>query len=200
MRDCRSDLADRDRSSALVPPRTPGPSAWPIAWRRMGSLRPWLVSVAVNEARQMVRRRRRHEVVSIDQPGLDLPGLDPTLRTELIDLATSLRGLSADERALLALRYVAGLMRPRSDAVWACPRPGSAAGSPDCSPVCERSSPMEGHASEASTRHPVTRVATTLSPRGACRHSPAGGHPSAGAGRRPSPRPRRGAARRARPR
>jgi RNA polymerase sigma-70 factor (ECF subfamily) len=41
-------------------------AAWLIAWRKIGSvhnpssLRPWLVSVAVNEARQSVRQRRRH--------------------------------------------------------------------------------------------------------------------------------------------
>ena len=40
-------------------------SAWPIVWRKLGSLRDpeklraWLVSVAVNEARQIVRLVRR---------------------------------------------------------------------------------------------------------------------------------------------
>ena len=52
-------------------------SAWVIAWRKIGSIRqpervrPWLMSVAVNEARQIVRRRRRFSVTEIDaqQPG-----------------------------------------------------------------------------------------------------------------------------------
>jgi DNA-directed RNA polymerase specialized sigma24 family protein len=38
-------------------------SAWPIAWRKLHTirdperLRPWLISIAVNEARQLARRR-----------------------------------------------------------------------------------------------------------------------------------------------
>jgi len=40
-------------------------AAWVIAWKKIGSvrdperLRPWLVSVAVNEAKQLIRKRRR---------------------------------------------------------------------------------------------------------------------------------------------
>ena len=40
-------------------------SAWAIAWRRMSSLhdpgqvRPWLIAIAANEARQAMRRQRR---------------------------------------------------------------------------------------------------------------------------------------------
>ena len=43
-------------------------AAWAIAWRKLGSvrdpgrLRPWLVSIAVNEARQLLRSRRRRAV------------------------------------------------------------------------------------------------------------------------------------------
>src|SRR3954451_3085654 len=46
-------------------------SAWPIAWRKLHTLReperlrPWLVSIAVNEARQLARRRRRGRVLEI---------------------------------------------------------------------------------------------------------------------------------------
>ena len=46
-------------------------SAWPIAWRRLDTLRdperlrPWLISIAVNEARQLARRRRRGRVLEI---------------------------------------------------------------------------------------------------------------------------------------
>src|SRR5690349_10661302 len=46
-------------------------AAWAIAWRRLGSLqdptrlRPWLMSVAANEARQLVRRRGRRRVREI---------------------------------------------------------------------------------------------------------------------------------------
>src|SRR5262245_52294466 len=50
--------------------------AWAIAWRRLGSLndpnrlRPWLVTIAANEARQLLRRRRRG-VVELSVEGLD---------------------------------------------------------------------------------------------------------------------------------
>src|SRR4051812_12514861 len=43
-------------------------AAWPVAWRRLGSLRDperlraWLVSIAANEARQLLRRERRRRV------------------------------------------------------------------------------------------------------------------------------------------
>jgi DNA-directed RNA polymerase specialized sigma24 family protein len=46
-------------------------SAWPIVWRKLGTirdperLRPWLISIAVNEARQLARRRRRGRVLEI---------------------------------------------------------------------------------------------------------------------------------------
>src|SRR5215211_4178505 len=47
-------------------------SAWPLAWRGLSSLRdpdrlrPWLISVAANEARQLLRRRRRRSVVELE--------------------------------------------------------------------------------------------------------------------------------------
>jgi RNA polymerase sigma-70 factor (ECF subfamily) len=98
-------------------------SAWPIAWRRLGSLReperlrPWLCSVAANEARQLIRSRRRRSVVEIPVP--DGEGAtrshgahhaaDPALRAADLDLANALARLAPDDRALLALRYVAGL-------------------------------------------------------------------------------------------
>ena len=46
-------------------------AAWPIAWRKLDTireperLRPWLISIAVNEARQLARRRRRGRVLEI---------------------------------------------------------------------------------------------------------------------------------------
>ena len=90
-------------------------SAWAIAWRRMGSvrdpsqIRAWLVAVAANEARQVVRRQRRIRFVDVADAN-DLVGDgDPADRISVVDLRRVLRGLTADERALLALRYVAGL-------------------------------------------------------------------------------------------
>ncbi len=91
-------------------------AAWPIAWRRLDTLRdperlrPWLCSIAVNEARQMVRRSRRRGVIEIrvdrEQPD---HAPDPAGRVMDLDLAAALGRLEPDDRALLALRYVAGL-------------------------------------------------------------------------------------------
>jgi len=95
-------------------------SAWAAAWRKLGSLRdpdrlkPWLVTVAANEARQLCRRRRTRSVVEIDV-GRTALGMadpaepDPADRAVALDLERALRHLSADERTLLALRYEAGL-------------------------------------------------------------------------------------------
>ena len=91
-------------------------SAWAIAWRRMHTVRDpdrlgsWLVSVAANEARQLVRRQRRRSVREIPLDATDGPVVgDPSARAPDLDLARVLATLHADDRALLALRYVAGL-------------------------------------------------------------------------------------------
>jgi RNA polymerase sigma-70 factor (ECF subfamily) len=95
-------------------------SAWSIAWRKLGTLRdperlrPWLVSVAANEARQLCRRGRRRGVIElhvteIDPTGSDRADGDPAERAAGIDLELAIRNLTPDERALLALRYEAGL-------------------------------------------------------------------------------------------
>lgn len=91
-------------------------SAWPIAWRRLASLReperlrPWLCSVAANEARQLARRRRRRVLVEIPVAAADAGRWpDPATRAVDLDLANALARLAPEDRALLALRYVAGL-------------------------------------------------------------------------------------------
>jgi RNA polymerase sigma-70 factor (ECF subfamily) len=93
-------------------------AAWQKAWLKLGSiraadrLRPWLVSIAANEAKQLVRSRNRRwlrETV-IDghvQAGPVAP--DPAGRAAQLDLANALAGLTPDERTLIALRYAAGL-------------------------------------------------------------------------------------------
>ena len=89
-------------------------SAWPLAWRKLGtlrdtsSLRQWLMAVAANEARQIIRRRRRHDVVEIDIADLGAVQSDPASRPALTDLAIALRRRSPEDRAVLALRHVAG--------------------------------------------------------------------------------------------
>lgn len=90
-------------------------SAWTIAWRRMGSLRdpsqvrPWLVAIAANEARQAMRRRRRQRVADISDHVARAGGGDPGESLEMVDLQRALRRLNADERSLLAMRFAAGL-------------------------------------------------------------------------------------------
>jgi RNA polymerase sigma-70 factor, ECF subfamily len=90
-------------------------SAWTNAWRRIGSLRDpsqvraWLVAVAANEARQAVRRRRRAPVVDVSAELAGVADGDPADSVGVVDLQRVLRGLSADDRSLLALRFAAGL-------------------------------------------------------------------------------------------
>ena len=91
-------------------------AAWLIAWHKLGSLRDpgrlrsWLVSVAANEARQLVRGRRRRTVMELAVGDKATPGVDPALRVRDLDLdlTNALARLDPDDRALLALRYVAG--------------------------------------------------------------------------------------------
>jgi RNA polymerase sigma factor (sigma-70 family) len=89
-------------------------AAWPIAWRKLGGLRdpgrlrPWLVSIAANEARQLVRRRRRRSVVEAAMVSSVSPGVDPASHVGDLDLTNALGRLDPDDRVLLALRYVAG--------------------------------------------------------------------------------------------
>jgi RNA polymerase sigma-70 factor (ECF subfamily) len=90
-------------------------SSWAIAWRRMGSLRDpsqvraWLVAIAANEARQAMRRRRRVRVVDISGYVAHAEEGQLDASAEMADLDRALRGLKADERSLLAMRYAAGL-------------------------------------------------------------------------------------------
>jgi RNA polymerase sigma factor (sigma-70 family) len=91
-------------------------AAWSKAWRKLGSvrdasrLRPWLVSIAVNEARQLLRSRARRALVEITVD--ELPDMAADDRTAgaigAIDLRRALQKLEPDDRALLAMRYVAG--------------------------------------------------------------------------------------------
>jgi RNA polymerase sigma factor (sigma-70 family) len=89
-------------------------SAWPIAWRKLDTirdperLRPWLVSIAVNEARQLARRRRRGRVLEISAADLSATTPDPASIVGDIDLRNALARLKPEDRALIALRYVAG--------------------------------------------------------------------------------------------
>ena len=90
-------------------------AAWQIAWRKLDTvreperLRPWLISIAVNEARQLARRRRRGRVLEVSV-AMDPTATtaDPASRAGDIDLRNALARLKPEDRELIALRYVAG--------------------------------------------------------------------------------------------
>ena len=90
-------------------------SAWSIAWRKLkkvrdpSRLRPWLIAIAVNEAKTLLSRRGKRAQVEVVAGASDRAGgLDPATGIEMIDLLAALDRLDPDERALLAMRYVAG--------------------------------------------------------------------------------------------
>ena len=87
-------------------------AAWAVAYRRLKDLRdperlrPWLMSVAANQARQIARSQRRRTV-------RELAVTDParprdTDHAALIDLADALGRLDPKDRAIVALRYIGG--------------------------------------------------------------------------------------------
>jgi RNA polymerase sigma-70 factor, ECF subfamily len=89
-------------------------SAWSIAWRRLRTLRdpdqvrPWLIAIAANEARQALRARRRRPVIDISTTLQSASHGDPADTIGLVDLQRALAQLDPDDRRLLALRFVAG--------------------------------------------------------------------------------------------
>jgi RNA polymerase sigma-70 factor (ECF subfamily) len=94
-------------------------SAWIKAWQRLPSvreperLRSWLIAIAANEARQIVRARRRRKVREItpsEEGGeTHMRATDQTRSAESFDLAAVLVRLDPVDRELLAMRYLAGL-------------------------------------------------------------------------------------------
>jgi RNA polymerase sigma-70 factor, ECF subfamily len=93
-------------------------AAWSIAWRKLGSLRDpaslraWLMTIAANEVRQQLRRQKRARVVEVEVMDLGSERLDPASRVGVLDLRTALRQLTPEDRALLAMRHVAGFASP----------------------------------------------------------------------------------------
>ena len=90
-------------------------AAWLVAWKKLGRvhgpdyLRPWLVSVAVNEAKQLMRKRRRRAEIEVAADASGEPGgIDPATGVAAVDLRAALSRLDPDDAALLAMRYVAG--------------------------------------------------------------------------------------------
>ena len=90
-------------------------ATWSIAWKKLGSVReperlkPWLVSVAVNQARDLVRKRaRRAELEVITDVPVQHGGVDPATGIDAMDLRAALLALEPEERELLGMRYIAG--------------------------------------------------------------------------------------------
>jgi RNA polymerase sigma-70 factor (ECF subfamily) len=90
-------------------------TAWSIAWRKLGSLReptrlrPWLVSVAANQARDLIRQRgRRSDVEFVADATRVAGGIDPATGVDSLDLLAALERLDPDDRALVAMRYMLG--------------------------------------------------------------------------------------------
>ena len=85
-------------------------TTWLKLWRNPPKLRDptklrfWLLAVAANEARQLLRSRRR--LVPLDQEPVSTTEYD---RSTVIALGQALQGLRPDDRVLLGLRYVTGL-------------------------------------------------------------------------------------------
>jgi RNA polymerase sigma-70 factor, ECF subfamily len=93
-------------------------ATWSIAWRKLRSVRDdqhvraWLAAVAGNEARQVLRRQRRHTVreISLDAFAEEPPsGATPIDRDANLDLMAALRGLDPQDRSIVAMRYALGL-------------------------------------------------------------------------------------------
>jgi RNA polymerase sigma-70 factor (ECF subfamily) len=90
-------------------------AAWAIAWKKIGtirepgSLRPWLITVAVNETKRLLRRRKRRAEIEVKTDAAGVPGgVDPATGVASIDLREAVDRLDPDDRALIAMRYVAG--------------------------------------------------------------------------------------------
>jgi RNA polymerase sigma-70 factor (ECF subfamily) len=90
-------------------------AAWLIAWRKLQTvrepdhLRSWLVAVAANEARHLVRRRHPVHVVEIPLAMPDERTPDQAEEVRRLDLVNALNRLKPDERSLIAMRYGAEL-------------------------------------------------------------------------------------------
>jgi RNA polymerase sigma-70 factor (ECF subfamily) len=90
------------------------------AWRQRETCRQpdaplgWMVQITRNEAlRRLGRDRRRADHELIDAEGHnDRSPWEPDRRIEVLDLRRALADISAEERALLTLRYGADLTQP----------------------------------------------------------------------------------------
>jgi RNA polymerase sigma-70 factor (ECF subfamily) len=95
-------------------------STWHRMWRNPPRLRDdtkvkaWLLAVAGNEARQMLRRLRRRREREREAASREV---DADIQAEWLDVAVAIAKLDDRARELLALRYVIGLSAPEISAV-----------------------------------------------------------------------------------
>jgi len=89
-------------------------AAWVVVWRKLKTLREperlrsWILTIGANEARKLGNARRRRHVVELSVArSSDRVGGRPSDGD--VDLRNALSRLAPEDRALLALRYVAGL-------------------------------------------------------------------------------------------
>ena len=87
-------------------------AAWAVAYHRLKDLRdperlrPWLMSIAANQARQMARSQRRRTVRELAVTDGARPR--DTDHAALIDLADALGRLDPRDRAIVGLRFIGG--------------------------------------------------------------------------------------------
>jgi RNA polymerase sigma factor (sigma-70 family) len=109
-------------------------AAWSVIWGRLSSLRqperirPWLVSVAVNQAKDMLRKRKRRTEVELLANAQRVPaGADPSTGIDSLDLLAAMDRLDPEDRALIAMRYVAGFDATELSAAIGLSPPGTRA-------------------------------------------------------------------------
>ena len=123
-------------------------SAWTVAYRRLKDLRdpdrlrPWLMSIAANEAARSPGGRRRRMVRELCRS--PVPGRSGDVdHAAMIDLANSLARLDERDRAIVGLRFIGGFERGRDRSSDGDVRHRRCAcASIDSSSGCERTSAM----------------------------------------------------------
>lgn len=81
-------------------------AAWSIVWQKLGSLRkperlrPWLVSVAVNQANDLIRNRQRRSRTELVADAAQLSGgVDPATGVDRLDAIEAMGHLGPKSRA-----------------------------------------------------------------------------------------------------
>ena len=125
-------------------------AAWPIAWRKLGTLhdperlRPWLVAIAANEARQLLRHQRRRTLVEIARFRRSTPGTrsTPPRGPRTSTSPTPSRASRPTTGRCSPSGTSPASTRPSWDAPPAGPRRARGRALLDCSTVSDRSSLM----------------------------------------------------------